>query len=141
MKTIKIILIALVLNSFTSFSQEKAPLKINFSTKGKKGILYVAIYDNSEDFMKVKLKKTSLNMSTGKNAQLEMEDLVVGKEYAITCFLDENANLMLDKNAFGIPNEPYGFSNNTKGFFGPPSFDEVKFVFTPKNNPLSILVD
>jgi uncharacterized protein (DUF2141 family) len=26
-----------------------------------------------------------------------------------------------------MPNEPYGFSNNAKGNFGPPTWDDIKF--------------
>jgi uncharacterized protein (DUF2141 family) len=142
MKTIRTLFFALILITFSGYSQDtRATLKINFSTQGKKGILYVAVYDSSDNFMKVKLKKTSVDMSSGENAQLKIEDLIIGKDYAITSFLDENANLTLDKNAFGIPNEPYGFSNNTKGFFGPPSYDDVKIIFTVKDNPISIIVD
>jgi uncharacterized protein (DUF2141 family) len=142
MKTITVLFFAFILIPFWGYSQDtKATLKINFSTKGKKGILYVAVYDSSDNFMKVKFKKTNLDMRSGENAQLKIEDLIVGRDYAITSFLDENANLTLDKNAFGIPNEPYGFSNNTKGFFGPPSYDDVKIIFTVKDNPISIIVD
>ena len=28
---------------------------------------------------------------------------------------------------FGIPSEDYGFSNNAKGTFGPPKYDDAKF--------------
>jgi uncharacterized protein (DUF2141 family) len=34
----------------------------------------------------------------------------------------------MDTKLFGIPKEPYGFSNNAKGFMGPPSFEDAKFV-------------
>jgi len=44
--------------------------------------------------------------------------------YAIAVYQDENGNGKLDKNFFGIPKEPYGFSGNTTSL-GPPSFDEA----------------
>jgi uncharacterized protein (DUF2141 family) len=47
--------------------------------------------------------------------------------WAVSAHHDENGNDKLDKNAFGIPTEPYGFSNNPKRGFGPPKFDEVSF--------------
>ena len=34
----------------------------------------------------------------------------------------------LDTNFLGIPKEPYGFSNEKKGRFGPPKFKEVSFT-------------
>lgn len=48
---------------------------------------------------------------------------------AISLFQDTNANGKLDSNAMGMPTEPYGFSNNAAGNFGPPTFEQA--VFTP----------
>jgi uncharacterized protein (DUF2141 family) len=49
-------------------------------------------------------------------------------EYAVSLFVDENSNGKMDKNAIGIPTEAYGFSNDASGNFGPPSFEQAKFV-------------
>ena len=46
-------------------------------------------------------------------------------QYTIILFHDENGNGKLDKNALGVPTEPYGFSNNVRGFLGPPDFEEA----------------
>lgn len=48
---------------------------------------------------------------------------------AFSLFQDANANGRLDMNAMGIPVEPYGFSNNAAGQFGPPRFEQA--VLTP----------
>lgn len=48
--------------------------------------------------------------------------------YAIIVFQDENGNGKLDKNALGVPLEPYGFSNDAQGFLGPPSFDDAAML-------------
>jgi uncharacterized protein (DUF2141 family) len=44
---------------------------------------------------------------------------------AISAYHDSNENSILDKGAFGVPTERYGFSNNPKRGFGPPKFQEV----------------
>ncbi|HUP81970.1 MAG TPA: DUF2141 domain-containing protein [Pirellula sp.] len=44
---------------------------------------------------------------------------------AVSAYHDENENSRLDKNAFGIPTEPYGFSKNPKRGYGPPTFSET----------------
>lgn len=49
-------------------------------------------------------------------------------EYAISIYHDLNSNDKLDKNFFGAPSEPYGFSRNYKPVFRAPRFDEVKIV-------------
>lgn len=48
---------------------------------------------------------------------------------AISLFQDANANGRLDMNAMGIPVEPFGFSNDAVGNFGPPKFEQA--VVTP----------
>lgn len=50
--------------------------------------------------------------------------------YAIGIFVDVNKNNEMDKNFLGIPQEQYGFSNNAKGTFGPPSFKEAAFTMS-----------
>ena len=51
--------------------------------------------------------------------------------YAIILFHDENGNGKLDKNALGVPTEPYGFSNNVPGFLGPPAYKKRSWRSTP----------
>jgi uncharacterized protein (DUF2141 family) len=57
-----------------------------------------------------------------------LKDLPEGP-LAISLFQDANANGRLDMNAMGIPTEPYGFSNNASGSFGPPKFEQA--LMTP----------
>ncbi len=47
--------------------------------------------------------------------------------YAIGIFHDANLNNRLDNYFFGVPREQYGFSNNARGFMGPPSFEDAAF--------------
>jgi uncharacterized protein (DUF2141 family) len=55
-----------------------------------------------------------------------VENLNSGK-YAFRYFHDENKNKKLDTNLIGMPKEGFGFSNNAKGKFGPPSFKQMIF--------------
>ena len=43
---------------------------------------------------------------------------------------DANENEKLDTNFLGIPKEQFGFSNDAKGSFGPPSFESASFEVT-----------
>lgn len=54
------------------------------------------------------------------------EKIPAGK-YAIAVFQDVNSDGKLNKNLVGAPKEPYGFSKNLYGMFGPPSFADVSF--------------
>ena len=47
--------------------------------------------------------------------------------YAIAIIQDKNSDGEHNTNLFGSPTEPYGFSNNVYGRFGPPDFEDVSF--------------
>ncbi len=48
-------------------------------------------------------------------------------EYAIRVMHDVNGNGELDANFVGVPTEPYGFSNDASGSFGPPKWEAARF--------------
>ncbi len=54
-------------------------------------------------------------------------DSLPAGDYAVRVMHDENDNGELDSNMIGIPREPWGTSNDAKGSFGPPSWDDAKF--------------
>lgn len=88
------------------------------------GNVRVGLFDNAEKFLKEardgKIVKASAHEITVAFDNLESGD------YAVSVIHDKNENGELDSNFIGIPNEPYGFSNNAMGSFGPPSFDKAK---------------
>ncbi|HYD69077.1 MAG TPA: DUF2141 domain-containing protein [Azospirillum sp.] len=45
--------------------------------------------------------------------------------YAVQAFHDENQNLDIDRNFFGLPEEGIGFSNDAPMRFGPPSYGDA----------------
>ena len=72
----------------------------------------------------------------GKNADV-MGEVVTVKfdglptgEYGIKLYQDVDLNGKMNTNAFGIPTEPYAFSNNAKGMMGPAKWDAAKFTVT-----------
>lgn len=98
------------------------------------GRVRVALYRGKDDFNQPDKAWTKQSLELPKkepliwNINLDQEALRDGQAlWAVSAHHDKNANDKLDKNAFGIPTEPYGFSNNPKRGFGPPSFDEVSF--------------
>lgn len=52
--------------------------------------------------------------------------------YAIAVFQDLNHNDTLDRKIFGIPAEPFGFSNNALARFRPPWFKDARFYYDGK---------
>jgi uncharacterized protein (DUF2141 family) len=74
------------------------------------------------------LRKAFVALEPDGAATWEITDLRAG-DYAIKAFHDVNGNGRLDRGAFGIPTEPYGFSRNARGRLGPPGYDDARFRF------------
>ena len=92
-----------------------------------KGKLQVCLTDKKEDFLK-QCEYSAVILVTNNTVSLEIANIKKGV-YSISLFHDENNNGVLDtKGFFGIPSEPYGFSNNPSTTFGPPSFEKCTFL-------------
>ena len=78
------------------------------------------------DQVKQAVRSISLNPKSGK-ASFKLTDLPSGT-YAIGVIHDQDNNGKLSTNAVGYPTEKFGFSNNPKVYFGPPSFEKAAFV-------------
>lgn len=61
--------------------------------------------------------------------------------YAVAVYHDENANNVFDQGLFGIPLEMYGFSNDARGFFSAPDFEEAKFLVSGGKTEISIRLE
>ncbi len=110
---------------FKALGQEKN-LRLKFESNKASGKVYVAIYDKKGEFLSdKKFKSLSLDLGQGEDEVSVM--LPVGN-YAFSAYQDVNGNGIFDKNWMGIPKEPYGFSNNARGKFGPPDFAESSFL-------------
>ena len=135
MKTSKYSLI-LSLASFLLMSPAfAATVTVEVRNIEKKGEMHLAIYDDADVF-------ENDNGEKGGAAKGIMEGVIeeVGTgtatykfelpngTYAIGIFVDANYNNEMDRNFFGVPKEQYGFSNDAKGSFGPPSFKDASFT-------------
>lgn len=69
----------------------------------------------------------------GSSVTVEFGALPAG-DYAIRMYHDVDGDGELDMNLMGIPSEPFGFSNNARGRFGPASWDDAVFTLAPGEN-------
>ena len=74
---------------------------------------------------------------TGAEAIVTIEGLVPGA-YGLKMYHDVNGNGEMDTNPFGMPTEPYAFSNNAKGRFGPAKWDKAQFELAAGDNTHAI---
>ena len=92
------------------------------------GKLWVALCNSEDSYKKGKMpfKRTKVAVTRAQQS-ITFIDLPAG-EYAVKIIHDENDNGKFDTNIIGIPKEGFGFSNNSKGKMGPPSFSKAKFT-------------
>ena len=90
-----------------------------------RGQLMVGLYDDEAGFEnEVELQGRTIPI-TSETQRITFDRLPVGR-YAIKVFHDKDADGKLDT-TFGIPSEPYGFSNNASDPFSAPEWKETRF--------------
>jgi len=94
------------------------------------GEIYIAIYDHKESYMSEEMAVFRKVVAVEAGTQSIVFSDVAEGEYAVVVFQDLDDNEKLNLSTFGIPREPYGFSNNARGTMGPPKFDNAKFSFS-----------
>jgi uncharacterized protein (DUF2141 family) len=112
-------------------------LTIHIKGVGDKGNVMIALYKKSDTWMRMPTGGSQMVPAKGDSVTFVFKDLLEG-EYAATAFVDENSNGKLDSNAIGIPTEPFAFSNDAAGTFGPPTFEQAKFMMDQANKSLVI---
>ena len=104
-----------------------------------KGQIKIAMFNSSETWLGDHPAYNATVDVDSKVVTWKISDIPYG-DYGIAVFHDENKNGKIDKNFLGIPQEPYGFSNNMRIALGPPSLDKSKFVVKGALTELSIEV-
>jgi uncharacterized protein (DUF2141 family) len=123
-KTINLSILAMLMSCGISLRANAATLEVE--VKGiteVKGNILVAVFNSKGEWLKKAVTGNKVAAQIGK-VVLTIENLPEG-EYGISVIHDLNENGKLDSNAIGIPKEPYGFSNDAAGNFGPPSYEEA----------------
>jgi len=65
--------------------------------------------------------------ATVEDVRIVFEGLPPGR-YAVAAFHDANADGELNANFVGMPTECFGFSNDARGFMGPPDFEAAAIL-------------
>ncbi len=84
------------------------------------------------------VQEVALDVNAG-SMEYVFKNIPAGK-YAIAVFQDINTDGKLNKNLVGAPKEPYGFSKNIYGMFGPPDFEDVAFEVIA-DQPISLIIN
>jgi uncharacterized protein (DUF2141 family) len=104
-----------------SANSASAKLKVS-GVKPGQGPVRVAVFSQGNDFPNYEQAAVTHSLpSNGPVAEGSLEGLPTGK-IALAIYQDVNNDGKLNRSTFGIPTEPYGFSNNARGQYGPPTF-------------------
>jgi uncharacterized protein (DUF2141 family) len=118
-------------------SNDHYTLKLKIvNIKKVQGDIYIAVYDNEQDYMENRFAEAIAPVE--KEGEMETEVKIPYGKYAVTIFHDVNGDTELNSNFMGIPKEPYGFSNNPRAMFGPPSFEQSLFEFKEDGQQIEI---
>ena len=96
--------------------------------KNNSGVILFQLFDEKEKIV-TQLKGDIKELKSS----IIINDLKPGK-YGFRYFHDEDMSGRLETNAFGIPKEGYGFSNDAAGPFGPKPFKEWLFELNQNKN-------
>ena len=108
---------------FNGLTQNTLSIEIKGVNHSKKGEVRIGIF-NEKGFL------DNTKVITGKIVKVSSSTININFDlpdgaYAVAVIHDIDKNGKLSTNMFGYPTEPYAFSRNAKGNFGPPTFKDA----------------
>ena len=103
------------------------------------GRVAFALFDSQGGFAGDRPVRAEYVPAAAGSVTWRVEGLAPGT-YAIKAYHDRNGNGRLDTGAFGAPVEPYGFSNDARGTFGPPPFTAATFTLPAAGTTVTFTV-
>jgi uncharacterized protein (DUF2141 family) len=122
-------------------SKQRGKLIVKFEgIKEAKGNVKIALCNSSDNYYDHPNPFIGKVLSANDRYVIaEFDNLPFG-EYAVKAFHDADSDNDLTTNFLGIPVEDYGFSNNVRGLFGPPSWEKAKFNFSNEKQEIEIQI-
>jgi len=132
MKSIKILFLAL--STLTPLAAQADSLELKIQViKSAKGKVRIAVYDNESAYTEDG-KPVAVAELKAQTPSIYFKTELPPGLYAVKLMHDIDDNKKLNVNLVGIPKEPYGFSNNTTGRFGPPKWKAASFKLEGNTN-------
>ena len=107
---------------------ETSVVEITFDVGAEDGVIMAALFDSEAayDGGGAPVRAAMINVAGGDRVA-RFEGLPPG-DYALRAFHDVNGDGQMNANPFGMPTEPFAFSNNAVGNMGPASWDRARFA-------------
>jgi uncharacterized protein (DUF2141 family) len=133
MKTVLFFFLTMILLSFTSEKNGRIVITISGLDLKKKGNVVIGIFKKENFPIESKSSYNKIIPVTDSKMEVIFPN-VDADQYGIAIFQDKDKSGKLSTNLIGIPNEPFGFSNNKFGTFGPPEFTEIAVKVSSKSS-------
>lgn len=103
-------------------AQNHLTVKVNGMTSNE-GYILVDVVDSTNTSVERSRTKAQTN-----EVSIILDELPNGV-YMVHILQDMDNNYEMTSNMIGLPKEPYGFSKDVMGMFGPPDFEDASFEF------------
>lgn len=105
----------------------KTTITLDFDTAAPTGQVMVALYNSEAAYSGgAPVAHAMVNVAAGEHAAV-FADLPAG-DYAAKTFHDVDGDGKMNTNPFGMPTEPFAFSNNAHGNMGPAGWGAAHFT-------------
>jgi len=119
--------LALLAAPALALQAQTARVSLTFDTGAETGAVMVALYDSAQSYgADISVRQGRIDVAAG--ARSIVFDRLPAGDYAVKAFPDVDGDGRMNVNPFGIPTEPYAFSNNAVGNMGPASWDRARFT-------------
>lgn len=121
-------------------SEGEASLTVTVDGLAPQGAVMMALYADEPNWNGGDAVEGRRVAVEGSTVTVEFAALPAG-DYAIRFYHDVDGDGELDTNLMGIPSEPFGFSNNARGNFGPAAWADSVFTVAPGGNTHALQLD
>ncbi len=120
---------ALLLTATPALAQSAdSKVVLTFETGARTGQVMVALYDSAAAFDGGSSSPVAATAISASGPVVATFGNLPAGDYAVKAFHDVNGDGQMNTNPFGIPTEPYAFSNNAVGNMGPARWDRARFA-------------
>ena len=106
---------------------QDADVTLTFETGSRTGKVMVALFNSEANYQTNAPFASAEADASGETAVAVFHNLPAG-DYAVRAYHDVNGDGRMNTNPFGMPSEPYAFSNNAVGMMGPASWERAHFT-------------
>lgn len=107
-----------------------AELSLEFPDLRGGGKVSIAVFSDAESWKRRSQPAWAVSSPIDEGGVVRLRRDLPPGDYAVMAYHDRNANGRLDTLPVGLPTEPYGFSNDSRGVFGPPAWRAAVFRVT-----------